>query len=634
LCLFEGRGVPIDYVLAAKYFKLSADQNDADGQFYYGLSLFEGRGVPIDYVLAAKYFKFSADQNDAAGQFHYGLCLFKGRGVPIDYVLAAKYFKLSADQNRRDGQVYYGLCLFEGLGVPVDYVESAKYLKTGSSQDSPFFADRTHQFIAFMYKGTVHFSRAVQGYTLAAHVGITFGMTTLGISYKSDRGRLENHTRALKWYSANTQSDGSQAQRQFHCYLQSGLGCPAALLQSVEWYEQTLDQEDIEGGLGLASSLQFGVGCEVDLDDAARQYEASLPRLRAPVSGRPFGRLPGPGKAAFPLANLPAPSDSHVTPDGGSAQPHPHGASSLISDYIQPSRTTGSGNFIGVGGFSRVSVERNPETGENVAVKRFSTDAFDQSSFLCEVGALANLNHPCILRIRGWKLPTGREPAEIWTVIAESGSLRDCMEKVGSETQFPFWNPTGKGILILGIVFGMRFIHSKGIIHGDLKPSNILLSSRGEAIISDFGLSRFEAADYTLTADSGTVNYAAPELFRDGMPHTRQADVFAFGLVLYEILTGIAVFPSSESPFTTLRRIRDGDMPVITEQCGRLMQHLIPRCWSMEPTKRPTFDEILGEFKAADFRIVSTADAGKLGAYVGDIERWEAEEMAPTQSRS
>jgi serine/threonine-protein kinase len=163
-----------------------------------------------------------------------------------------------------------------------------------------------------------------------------------------------------------------------------------------------------------------------------------------------------------------------------------------------------------------------------------------------------------------------------------------------------------------------------------LKPSNILLNARGEAIISDFGLSRFESNDYTLTAPGATVNYAAPELFQETI-HTRQADVFALGLVMYEIVTGTAVFPSSDFPFPIIKRILRGDMPAVPDQCGGVMQKLIPKCCACKPEKRPTVDQIICEFKAATFRIVPGADPGAIGIYVRKIEQWEAKDDAPSK---
>jgi abelson tyrosine-protein kinase 1/abelson tyrosine-protein kinase 2 len=300
--------------------------------------------------------------------------------------------------------------------------------------------------------------------------------------------------------------------------------------------------------------------------------------------------------------------------------------------YLGHSATTRSGPSIGFGGSSTVSCEKDAETGETVAVKRFYSVNFNAPEFLREIEVLAQLNHPCVLRIRGWTPPIGREPAEIRTEIAETGSLMGILEKVRCGTQFSFWNPTGKAILICGIALGMRFVHSKGIIHGDLKPSNVLLNARGEPLISDFGSSRFESNDYTLTPGGGTVNYAAPELFTEGATHTRQVDVYAFGLLMYEILTGAAAFPSTDFPFPILKRILRGQMPEVPDEGGSFMQELIPRCWSLAPEKRPRVDEIIREFRAAEFRIVPQADAVMVGMYVGDIEMWEAKESAPSRS--
>jgi serine/threonine protein kinase len=277
-----------------------------------------------------------------------------------------------------------------------------------------------------------------------------------------------------------------------------------------------------------------------------------------------------------------------------------------------------------------VSAEHNAETGEMIAVKQFNRGDFDQTKFLREVETLARLNHPCVLRILAWTPQIGRECAEIRTALAENGSLNSVLEKVDHGAQFPFWHPTGQAILICGIALGMRFVHSKGIIHGDLKPSNILLNGRGEALISDFGSSRFESND--CTGEDGSVHYAAPELFRESAIHTGQADVFTFGLLMYEILTGRAVFPSSDEAFPIIRRLLRRDMPAVPDECGSVAQDLIRRCWAMEPEKRPTFDQILRDFKAAGFRIVPRADHVKLGRYVKEIEKWEADEALQSQS--
>jgi hypothetical protein len=83
----------------------------------------------------------------------------------------------------------------------------------------------------------------------------------------------------------------------------------------------------------------------------------------------------------------------------------------------------------------------------------------------------------------------------------------------------------------------------------------------------------------------------------------------------------------------TMRLILDGKLPTVPEECGSVMQALIPRCWSMNPKQRPTFDEIIREFKAAGFRIVPGADTVKVAKYVEGIEKWEADEATQLHSK-
>jgi serine/threonine protein kinase len=155
-----------------------------------------------------------------------------------------------------------------------------------------------------------------------------------------------------------------------------------------------------------------------------------------------------------------------------------------------------------------------------------------------------------------------------------------------------------------------------------LKPSNILIDSLGQALIGDFGTSRLEIDDVTLASDTGTVHYAAPEMFKEGNS-TNKADVFWFGLVLYEILVGSAVFLSSAYPKPVMKGILAGDMPESPAKCGKFIQNLIARCWSLNPEDRPSFDQILEEFQTCNFAIVPGADPKQLRSYAWGIIAWE-----------
>jgi serine/threonine protein kinase len=170
----------------------------------------------------------------------------------------------------------------------------------------------------------------------------------------------------------------------------------------------------------------------------------------------------------------------------------------------------------------------------------------------------------------------------------------------------------------------MRFVHSQQIIHRDLKPANILVHSNGRAVIGDFGSSRFMADNATATGESGTVHYAAPELFEENANFTGKVDVWSFGLILYEIVAGRAVFPPSFPPFEVIRRIRDRwrpNIPLI--ECGEFMVGLIQRCWSDDPASRPSFDEILLEFQACQLSILPLAKSDELRGEVESVLLWE-----------
>jgi serine/threonine protein kinase len=280
------------------------------------------------------------------------------------------------------------------------------------------------------------------------------------------------------------------------------------------------------------------------------------------------------------------------------------------------------GQKIGTGRFSIVTWGRDPESGRIIAVKHLSTGT-DTFTFLREVEHLAKLNHPCVVRIVGWAPPRVETGAEIQMEYAANRSLAHVLSKVQGGDIPAFWHATGIGMIICGLVLGMRFIHSRRIIHRDLKPSNILMDGDGHVWISDFGTSRSEDNDWTPTGEVGTFRYSAPELWAEDGIYTNKCDVFSFGLILYEVLVGEAVFPPSEPLMFVLKRLRARDLPKIPAKRGRVMQELIPKCWDRDPNARPSFETIFQLIEDRKFEIIPGANAKIIEEFCGCIVEWE-----------
>ncbi|HVE71450.1 MAG TPA: serine/threonine-protein kinase [Thermoanaerobaculia bacterium] len=136
-----------------------------------------------------------------------------------------------------------------------------------------------------------------------------------------------------------------------------------------------------------------------------------------------------------------------------------------------------------------------------------------------------------------------------------------------------------------GIAAGLAAAHAKGILHRDLKPANIMIDSRGDARIMDFGLAL--AAGEDDGSISGTPAYMAPEQL-EGQPATVQSDLYSFGLVLYELVTG----KRAHTARTMLERVRDATSEITTpsshvRDVDPAVERIILRCLANDPAQRP-----------------------------------------------
>ncbi|KAL4423976.1 hypothetical protein ABPG75_001277 [Micractinium tetrahymenae] len=188
---------------------------------------------------------------------------------------------------------------------------------------------------------------------------------------------------------------------------------------------------------------------------------------------------------------------------------------------------------------------------------------------------------------------------ETWLVteLADGGSLADAiaMGRFKSDMQAIL-------LCLLDIARGLEYLHSSNILHGDLKPQNVLLRSaradrRGFVCkLCDFGLSRLlsDHQTHVQTRHFGTVSHAAPELLREGRL-TRSSDIFALGIVAWELLSGQAAFAGVPSfQVMTLVSQQDFRLPV-PEHCPRRLAALMQRCWDDVPQARPDAAAVVEE---------------------------------------
>jgi Tol biopolymer transport system component len=250
---------------------------------------------------------------------------------------------------------------------------------------------------------------------------------------------------------------------------------------------------------------------------------------------------------------------------------------------------------IGAGGMGEVYRARDTRLGRDVAIKvlppAFAADAERRARFEREAQTVAALSHPHIVSI----FDTGLHDDQIFVVmeLLDGETLRERL------TSGPF--TVRKAIeCAVQVARGLAAAHDKGLVHRDLKPDNIFLLADGHVKILDFGLARSavgeragSGATETVAALTdpglvmGTIGYMAPEQVR-GKAVDGRADLFAFGAVLYEMLTGARAF-QRETPADTMTAILKEDPPElagIRTDLPPALDRIIRHCLEKTPAER------------------------------------------------
>ncbi|OIV94355.1 hypothetical protein TanjilG_21695 [Lupinus angustifolius] len=237
-----------------------------------------------------------------------------------------------------------------------------------------------------------------------------------------------------------------------------------------------------------------------------------------------------------------------------------------------------------------VKIIRVPDEDENGALASRL-----EKQFIREVTLLSRLRHPNVIRF----VAACRKPP-VYCVITEylsEGSLRAYLHKLERKTV-----SLQKLIAFaMDIARGMEYIHSQGIIHRDLKPENVLINEGFHLSIADFGIACEEAYCDSLADDPGTYRWMAPEMIKR-KSYGRKVDVYSFGLILWEMLTGTIPYEDMTPIQAAFSVVNKNSRPIIPSNCPPAMRALIEQCWSLHSDKRPEFWEIvkvLEQFESA-----------------------------------
>jgi serine/threonine protein kinase len=177
---------------------------------------------------------------------------------------------------------------------------------------------------------------------------------------------------------------------------------------------------------------------------------------------------------------------------------------------------------------------------------------------------------------------------------------------------------------LIDIASGMDYLHSMGVLHGDLKTANVLLKStatdpRGAACkLADFGLSRMLEMDksHISTQTYGTVAYMPAELLNNGRM-TKAVDVYSFGMLMWELFTGSPPYSGLTVGQILVAVVYQNQRPPVPDDCPEAYRAIMEACWHADPTQRPTFDTISKNLQKAYALLRHDSKRDKIGGDSG-----------------
>ncbi|XP_008781707.1 serine/threonine-protein kinase STY13 [Phoenix dactylifera] len=367
--------------------------------------------------------------------------------------------------------------------------------------------------------------------------------------------------------------------------------------------------------LGEGSNMSIESGNSLQTTNGGGSIAMSVDNSSVGSSDSHTGILNHPGLRPMPSANYSVNHSRHpgkvshaLNEDAlAKALMDPHSPTETLKDYDEWTIDLGKLNMgmpFAQGAFGKLY--KGTYNGEDVAIKLLERPENDpererlmEQQFVQEVMMLANLRHPNVVRFIG----ACRKPM-VWCIVTEyarGGSVRQFLMKRQNRS-VPLRLAVKQA---LDVARGMAYVHGLGFIHRDLKSDNLLIFADKSIKIADFGVARIEVQTEGMTPETGTYRWMAPEMIQH-RPYNQKVDVYSFGIVLWELITGMLPFQNMTAVQAAFAVVNKGVRPIIPQDCLPALAEIMTRCWDANPDVRPTFAEVVRMLESAEMEIVNS----------------------------
>ncbi|GLI63196.1 hypothetical protein VaNZ11_006095 [Volvox africanus] len=313
-----------------------------------------------------------------------------------------------------------------------------------------------------------------------------------------------------------------------------------------------------------------------------RLLQMPPPPRRGAAPPTPTPGVPTPGSLAMRLPVEQAPSFSQA------AGPRPE--SPLLDDWEIDITQLHIEAKVASGAFS--NLYKGTYCGQEVAVKILkdvTDDSTQYQEFLQEVSIMRKVRHKNVVQFIG--ACTRKPNLCIVFEYMSGGSVYDYIRREGPLKLSAILK------LAADVARGMDYLHQRKIIHRDLKAANLLMDENAIVKIADFGVARVIATSGDMTAETGTYRWMAPEVI-EHKPYDEKADVFSFGIVLWELLTCKVPYTDMTPLQAAVGVVQKGLRPAIPPNCPLPVAELMGTCWTGEPAQRPSFRDLAPRLQA------------------------------------